>query len=102
LATIGIDYTTIYEVARFGGALGIITVASDSARSLWTRREVTIQDLNPSLGVAYAQYQVPRISISKSALVKLLKGTSHVVGNSAVDRFDDCAAIGRSLAQAGA
>jgi hypothetical protein len=75
LGKIGIDYTTINEVARFGGALGIITVATDSARALWQRREVTGQDLNPSVGVAYAQYQVPRISISTSALAKLLAGT---------------------------
>jgi peptidase M28-like protein len=76
LGKIGIDYTTINEVARFGGALGIITVATDSARAEWTRAEVTGQDLNPAVGVAYAQYQVPRISISKSALTKFLAGTS--------------------------
>ena len=76
LGKIGIDYTTINEVARFGGALGIITVATDSARAQWTRSEVTGQDLNPAVGVAYAQYQVPRISISKSALTRLLAGTS--------------------------
>jgi hypothetical protein len=76
LGKIGIDYTTVNEAARFGGALGIITVATDSARAVWTRREVTGQDLNPSVGVAYAQFQVPRISISKSALTKLLTGTS--------------------------
>ena len=75
LGKIGVDYTTINEVARFGGALGIITVATDSARALWTRAEVTGQDLNPAVGVAYAQYQVPRVSISKSALTKLLAGT---------------------------
>jgi hypothetical protein len=75
LGKVGIDYTTINEVARFGGALGIITVATDSARALWARREVTGQDLNPSVGVAYA-HQVPRISISTSALAKLLAGTS--------------------------
>ena len=76
LGTIGIDYTTINEVARFGGALGIITVADDSTRAKWSRAEVTGQDLNPAVGVAYAQYQVPRISISTSALTKLLAGTS--------------------------
>ncbi|MGH9884737.1 MAG: M28 family peptidase, partial [bacterium] len=31
---------------------------------------------NPAVGVAYAQYQVPRISISRSALTRLLAGTS--------------------------
>jgi hypothetical protein len=76
LGKIGIDYTTINEVARFGGALGVITVATDSARAQWTRAEVTGQDLNPAVGVAYAQYQVPRISISTSALAKLLAGTA--------------------------
>ncbi len=73
---VGIDYTTINEVARFGGALGIITVASDSVHATWARRVVTAQDLNPSVGVAYAQYQVPRIAISISTLSKLLVGTS--------------------------
>ncbi|MES2521604.1 MAG: M28 family peptidase [Gemmatimonadota bacterium] len=73
---VGIDYTTISEVARFGGALGIITVATDSARAMWSRRAVTGQDLNPSVGVAYAQYQVPSISISTAALAKLVAGTS--------------------------
>jgi hypothetical protein len=76
LGRVGIDYTTINEVARFGGALGIITVATDSARALWTTRAVVGQDLNPSVGVAYAQYQVPRISISTSTLAKLVAGTS--------------------------
>jgi len=73
---VGIDYTSIAEVARFGGALGIITVVSDSVRAQWSRRAITGQDLNPSLGVAYAQYQVPRISISTAALSKLLAGSS--------------------------
>ncbi|MGV3708057.1 MAG: M28 family peptidase [Gemmatimonas sp.] len=76
LGKVGVDYTTITEVARFGGALGIITVASDSARAQWTRRVITGQDLNPSLGVAYAQYQVPRISISVATLQKLIAGSS--------------------------
>jgi hypothetical protein len=74
--TVGVDYLTITEVARFGGALGIITVASDSVRANWSRRAVIGQDLNPSLGVAYAQYQVPSISISTATLSKLVAGTS--------------------------
>ena len=73
---VGVDYTTIAEVARFGGALGIITVVNDSTRGQWVRRAITGQDLNPSLGVAYAQYQVPRISISVATLAKLLVGSS--------------------------
>ncbi len=72
---VGIDYLTITEVARFGGALGIITVANDSVRATWPKRAVTGQDLNPSLGVAYAQYQVPSISISTATLSKLLAGS---------------------------
>ena len=75
---VGIDYTTITEVARFGGALGIITVANDSIRANWSRRAVIGQDLNPSVGVAYAQYQVPSISISTATLNTLLAGTSLV------------------------
>lgn len=76
MGKVGVDYTSITEVARFGGALGIITVASDSARASWQRRVITGQDLNPSVGVAYAQYQVPRISISAATLSKLLNGSS--------------------------
>ncbi|WP_411280916.1 M28 family peptidase [Gemmatimonas sp.] len=73
---VGVDYLTVTEVARFGGALGIITVVSDSALATSTRRAVTGQDLNPSVGVAYAQFQVPSISMSAGALAKLLAGTS--------------------------
>ena len=65
---VGVDYLSITEVARFGGALGIITVVNDSVLAASTRRAVTGQDLNPSLGVAYAQYQVPSISISTTTL----------------------------------
>ncbi|MEO7368718.1 MAG: M28 family peptidase [Gemmatimonadaceae bacterium] len=73
---VGVDYLSVIEVARFGGALGIITVATDSVLAASMRRAVTGQDLNPSLGVAYAQYQVPSISISIAALSKLVAGTS--------------------------
>ena len=73
---VGVDYLSITEVARFGGALGIITVVSDSVLATSSRRAVTGQDLNPSLGVAYAQYQVPSISISIATLLKLVAGTS--------------------------
>jgi Zn-dependent M28 family amino/carboxypeptidase len=51
-------------------------VAPDSIRATWSRRAVTGQDLNPSLGVAYAQYQVPSISISTAMLTQLLDGTA--------------------------
>ena len=73
---VGVDFLSITEVARFGAALGIITVVNDSVLATSTRRAVTGQDLNPSLGVAYAQYQVPSISISTAALSKLVEGTS--------------------------
>ena len=72
---VGIDYTTINEVARHGGALGILLVPRPGAAGV-TRRVVTGQDLNPSVGVAYAQYQVPRVSLSPAALRRLLAGTA--------------------------
>jgi hypothetical protein len=72
---VGVDYTTITEVARFGGALGILYVPRTGVPGV-IRRVVTGQDLNPSVGVAYAQYQVPRVSLSVSALRTLLAGTS--------------------------
>jgi hypothetical protein len=73
---VGVDYTTINEVARLGGALGILIVPSSVTPSMWNRRAVTGQDLNPSLGVAYAQYQVPRVLLSVSALRRLVAGTA--------------------------
>ena len=76
LGTVGIDYTTINEVARHGGALGILIVPSPAALATWTRRAVTGQDLNPSVGVAYAQFQVPRVMLSSAALRRLLAGTA--------------------------
>jgi hypothetical protein len=72
---IGIDYTTVNEVARHGGALGILIVPTPAVASAWTRRAITGQDLNPSVGVAYAQFQVPRVVLSQSALRRLLAGT---------------------------
>lgn len=72
---VGVDYTTINEVARHGGALGILLVPTATTASSWARRVVTGQDLNPAVGIAYAQYQVPRISLSEPALRRLLAGT---------------------------
>jgi hypothetical protein len=72
---VGVDYTTIYEVARLGGALGILLVPRTGSGAV-TRRVVTGQDLNPSVGVAYAQYQVPRVSLSVAALRRLVAGTA--------------------------
>ena len=57
----GIDYTTVNEVARHGGALGILIVPTQATLANWNPRAVTGQDLNPSVGVAYAQFQVPRV-----------------------------------------
>jgi hypothetical protein len=71
--TVGVDYVTVNEVARHGGALGILLVPSGvSARQ---PRAVIGQDLNPSVGVAYAQFQVPRVMLSEAALRRLLAGT---------------------------
>jgi Zn-dependent M28 family amino/carboxypeptidase len=72
---VGIDYTTVNEVARHGGALGILLVPRAGAAGV-TRRVVTGQDLNPSVGVAYAQFQVPRVSLSTAALRRLVAGTA--------------------------
>jgi hypothetical protein len=72
---VGIDYTTINEVARHGGALGILVVPTAATLSSWSRRAVTGQDLNPSVGVAYAQFQVPRVTLSVAALRRLLAGS---------------------------
>jgi hypothetical protein len=72
---VGVDYTTINEVARHGGALGILIVPNAAWLGAWNRRAVTGQDLNPSVGIAYAQFQVPRVVLSVSALRRLLAGT---------------------------
>jgi hypothetical protein len=73
---VGIDYTTVNEVARHGGALGILIVPTQATLANWSPRAVTGQDLNPSVGVAYAQFQVPRVILSVAALRRLLAGTS--------------------------
>lgn len=75
LGVMGIDYTTINEVARFGGAAGIILVPTPALIAGWDSPLRPARDLNPSVGVAYAQYQVPRIVLSESALRRLLAGT---------------------------
>jgi hypothetical protein len=73
---VGIDYTTINDVARHGGALGILVVPTAAALRNWNRRVVTGQDLNPSVGVAYAQFQIPRVMLSEAAFRRLLDGTT--------------------------
>src|SRR5262245_27751783 len=65
---VGVDYLTINEVARHGGALGILIVPTEATLANWSPRAVTGQDLNPSVGVAYAQFQVPRVILSVAAL----------------------------------
>jgi len=72
---VGIDYTTVNEVARHGGALGILIVPTEATLANWNPRAVTGQDLNPSVGVAYAQFQVPRVILSVAALRRLLADT---------------------------
>lgn len=72
---VGVDYTTINEVARFGGALGIVLVPTPTLLARWNRNATVGQDLNPSVGVAYAQYQIPRIVPTEATLRRLLNGT---------------------------
>lgn len=74
--TVGIDFTSFHEVVRHEGALGVLFVPDQRLLSSWARTVVTGQDLNPSIGVAYAQYPVPRIVLSEAALRRLLSGTS--------------------------
>jgi hypothetical protein len=76
LGTVGVDYVSINEVARHGGALGILLVPNAASIATWSRRATTGQDLNPSVGVAYAQFQVPRVVLSRDAVRRLLAGTS--------------------------
>lgn len=76
LGTIGIDYTSINEVARHGGALGILLVPNKESLAAWARRAVWGEDLNPSVGIAYAKYQVPRVLLSPGAVRRALAGTA--------------------------
>jgi hypothetical protein len=71
--TVGIDYLSVNEIARHGGVLGILLVPSTSN----TRQPpaLTGQDLNPSVGVAYAQFPVPRVTLTEGGLRRLLAGT---------------------------
>ena len=72
---VGVDFTTINEVARHGGALGILLVPTPSWIGRWNRTATVGQDLNPSVGIAYAQFQVPRVLLSDAAFRRLLAGT---------------------------
>ncbi len=73
---VGIDYIRLEEIARHGGAAGIIVVPTAAHLNGWNRRATTGQDLNPSVGVAYAVIPTPRILLSVEALRTLLAGTS--------------------------
>ncbi len=72
---VGIDYITLNEIARHGGAAGIIVVPTAAHINGWNRRATTGQDLNPSIGVAYAAIPTPRILLSVAALRTLVAGT---------------------------
>jgi hypothetical protein len=76
LGRVGVDYTTIREEARLRGALGVLLVPSAGIMNGWNRHANTGRDLNPSVGWAYAQYQVPRVALTAAAVQRLLAGTS--------------------------
>jgi hypothetical protein len=101
MGVIGIDYTTYLEEARFKGALGILLVPNAGLRNGWNRRATTGQDLNPSLGVAYAQYQVPRVVLSDAAVRRLLAGTTvpaaEVLAADSTKRYPKSAALGKRV-----
>ncbi|MES1259182.1 MAG: M28 family peptidase, partial [Gemmatimonadota bacterium] len=73
--TIGVDYLTINEIARHGNALGILLVPTPAQIATWNRRATTGQDLNPAVGIAYAQFQIPRVLLSVAAFRRLLDGS---------------------------
>ena len=101
MGVMGVDYTTYLEEARFKGALGILLVPTPALLNGWNRRATTGQDLNPSLGVAYAQYQVPRVVLSVAAVRRLLAGTSvsaaEVLSLDATKRYPKSAALGKRV-----
>jgi Zn-dependent M28 family amino/carboxypeptidase len=94
-----VDYTTINEVARHGGALGILLVPTPALLGRWARTATVGQDLNPSVGIAYAQFQVPRIVLSTGALRKLLAGTrvsaDEVLSADSLGRYPASADLGK-------
>lgn len=98
---VGVDYTTINEVARHGGALGILPVPTRAWLARWNRSATVGQDLNPSVGIAYAQFQVPRVLLSESAFRRLLAGTrlsaDEVLAADSLGRYPASAALGKRL-----
>jgi hypothetical protein len=72
---LGIDFLNANEIARRGGALGILLVPNAQQLSALTRSVTVGQDLNPSIGYAYAQFPIPRVVLSEAALRRLLSGT---------------------------
>jgi hypothetical protein len=76
LGRLGADYTTVREEAKLRGAAGVLLVPNAGLMTTWNRRATTGRDLNPSVGWAYAQYQVPRVALSRSAFERLLAGSS--------------------------
>ena len=72
---VGIDFLNANEIARRGGALGILLVPNLQQLSSWTRSGTVGQDLNPSIGYAYSQFPIPRVTLSEAGLRRLLSGT---------------------------
>jgi Zn-dependent M28 family amino/carboxypeptidase len=68
LGILGVDYTTVQEEARARGALGIITISTNSMPTGGRGGAVQSRDLVPSVGRAYAPYPLPQISVGSAAL----------------------------------
>ena len=98
---VGVDFTTINEVARHGGALGILIVPTPAWRARWIRTATVGQDLNPSVGVAYAQFQVPRVLLSEAAFRRLVVGTrlsaNEVLAADSLRQYPPSADLGKRL-----
>ncbi len=75
LGKLGVDYTTVREEAKLRGAIGILLAPNPPLLNAWNSRATTGRDLNPSVGWAYSQYQVPRVVLSIDATRRLLEGT---------------------------
>jgi hypothetical protein len=72
---LGIDFLNANEIARRGGALGILLVPTIEQLKSLPRTATVGQDLNPSIGYAYSQFPLPRFTLSEAALRRLLSGT---------------------------
>jgi hypothetical protein len=73
--SLGIDFLNANEIARRGGALGILLVPNAQQVDSLPRTATVGQDLNPSIGYAYSQFPIPRATLSGAALRRLLSGT---------------------------